>query len=133
MQEELAQGMVAEGWRIDLCTASRKSPLDLSAYQLLVIGTPGYNRGVARPISAYLDRLGELRGMPVMIVVSGFNYTEGATRALHERIEQAHGQVVEELDLWTARPNRTRDGTTDPAEIMRRAGTRLARALPAAA
>jgi menaquinone-dependent protoporphyrinogen IX oxidase len=131
MQEALAEGMQAQGWRVDLSPASRLSPVDITPYQLVVIGTPCYNRGVARPIETYLKRLGSDGSRPVVIVVTGFNYTERATKKLRERIEQAHGTVGDEIELWTARPNRMRDGAADSAEIMRRSGARLGRAVAA--
>jgi hypothetical protein len=133
LQEALADGMQRAGWRVDLSTASERSPVDLGAYQLLILGSPCYYGGPAHPISAYLDRLGDLRGLPVVIVVSGFDTTDAAVATLHQRVEQAHGTVLDEIELWTARPNRERDGTTDPVEIMRRAGARLARVLQATA
>jgi menaquinone-dependent protoporphyrinogen IX oxidase len=133
MQEAFADGMQAQGWQVDLSTASLRSPVDLSGYQLLVLGTPCYNRGLSRPIAAYMNRVGDLAGVPVVIVVSGFNYTERATKTLRDRVHEAQGKVVDEIELWTARPNVARDGTTEPAEIMRRAGARLGRTAAAAA
>jgi hypothetical protein len=125
LQEQLASGMQATGWRVDLSTASRLSPVDLSSYQLLVLGTPCYNRGPAMPVAKYLERVGDLREMPVVIVVSGFNYTERATAELRARVQRAHGRVVDEIELWSKRSNGPRYGTSDPSEIMRRAGARL--------
>jgi len=133
MQEAFANGLQAEGWQVDLSTASRLSPVEMSSYQLLVLGSPCYNRGLARPISAYLARLGDLQGMPVVNVVTGFNYTERAAQLLRTRVQHAHGRVLDEIELWTGRPNVARDGATQPEAIMRLAGARLARALTAAA
>ncbi len=133
MQEAFADGLQAQGWQVALSTASRFSPVDLSGYELLVLGTPCYNRGMARPISSYLSRVGELPGMPVVIVVTGFNYTERAVTALRDRVYDAHGTVVDEIELWTGRPNVVRDGATESAEIMRREGSRLGNALRTAA
>ena len=81
---------------------------------------------MARPIDNYLDRLGDLNGTPVVIVVTGFNYTERATKHLRDRVTQAHGTVADEIELWTARPNAARHGTTEPAQIMLQAGARIA-------
>jgi hypothetical protein len=133
MGEAFAAGLTAERWQVDVSPASELSPVDLHGYQLLLLGSPCYNRGLARPIEAYLDRLGDLQDMPVGLVVTGFNFTERAMVRLRARIQQQHGRVVDEIELWTARPNRERDGTTEAEEIMRRAGARLARTLEAAA
>jgi len=126
-------GLQSEGWRVDLSTASQLSPVALSGYQLLVIGSPCYNRGLARPVTAYLDRVQDLDGMPAVIVVTGFNYTDRAIAMLRELVQEKRGTVLDTIELWTARPNPQRDGTTEPEEIMRRAGARLARIDRAAA
>ncbi len=133
LQEALAAGMQAHGWQVDLSTASCHSPVDLFAYDALVLGSPSYYDGLARPIRDYLDRLGDLEGLPVTLVVSGFGSTGHAMRALRDAVEQANGTVVDEIEIWTKRSNRARDGTTDPREIMRRAGARLTGATRAAA
>jgi hypothetical protein len=133
LQEALATGLQAQGWQADVSTASRVTPTDLSGYQLLVLGAPCYNREPARPILAYLNRLGDLRGIPVVIVVTGFNRTDRAMQILRDRVRQAHGQVLDEVELWTARRNVVREGTSDPTGIMRRIGGRVARRVRAAA
>jgi hypothetical protein len=133
LQEAFAEGMSVEGWQVDLSTASSSSPSDLSKYQLLVLGSPCYYDGLARPIRAYFARIKNLRGTPVVTVVSGFGNTAGAAKALRELVRQAHGEVVDEIELWTKRPNLPRYGTTDPVEIMRTAGARIGRRSSAAA
>jgi hypothetical protein len=133
LQEAFASAMAAQGWQVDLVTASRAALTDLSGYQLLVLGAPCYNRRPPRPILTYLDRLPDLRNLPVVIVVSGFNRTDGAMRILDQRVRQAHGNVLDEIEIWTARPNVPRDGTSDPMEIMRRAGARAASRIDTAA
>jgi hypothetical protein len=109
-----------------MTTASRATPTDLSAYGLLVLGAPSYNWQPARPTLAYLGRLGDLKGMPVALVISGGGMTDRALKILSDRVAQAHGRIVEALEIWTARPNAERHGLADPREIMRRAGARLA-------
>ncbi len=127
MQEAVAAGIQAEGWRGDLVTASRAAPKDLSPYQLLILGAPCYNRNPARPILNYLARVGSLRGIPVVIVVSGFNRTEEAMRILHDHVAALDGRILDEIEIWTSRPNPVHNGTRTPEEIMRHAGIRAAR------
>ena len=122
----LAEGLQSQGWRVDMTTASRATPTDLSAYDLLVLGAPSYNWQPARPTLAYLDRLGDLKGMPVALVISGGGMTDRAAKILAERVTGAHGRLVQTIEIWTTRPNAERHGLSDPQEIMRRAGARLA-------
>lgn len=126
VQRALAQGLQSRGWRVDMTTASRAAPRDVSAYDLLILGAPSYNWLPARPVLAYLRRLGDLKGLPVALVISGGGMTDRARTMLRDRVGQAHGRVLEAIELWTARSNVERHGLSDPQEIMRGAGARLA-------
>ncbi len=129
LQRALAEGLQSQGWAIDMTTASRATPRDLSAYDLLVLGAPSYNWQPARPTLSYLDRLGDLNGMPVAVVVSGGGMTDRAAKILSERVTRARGRLVEALEVWSTRSNVEHSGLSDPQEIMRRAGARLAQSL----
>jgi len=118
------EGLLSQGWGIDMTTASPKTPTNLAPYRLLVLGCPSYNWRPAAPILAYLDRLGDLHGMSVVLVVSGGGLTADAMRVLRARIDAMNGHVIEAIELWTHRPNAKRYGTTQPTAIMRAAGAR---------
>lgn len=48
MQRAFAEGLQAQGWRVDLTTASRHTPTDLSPYDMIVLGAQaitGVRRG----------------------------------------------------------------------------------------
>jgi hypothetical protein len=126
VQRALAEGLQSHGWRVDMTTASATAPTDLSAYDLLVLGAPSYNWQPARPVLSYLGRIGDLKGLPVGLVITGGGMTDRAQNILRDRVAQAHGRIVEAIELWTARSNAERYGSSDPREIMRRAGARLA-------
>ena len=125
VQRAFAEGLQSQGWQVDVTTASRATPTDLSRYDLLVLGAQSYNWCPARPVVDYLDRLGDLKGKPVVIVVSGGGMTERAIRVLRERVVKAHGAVVDAIEIWTSRPNEERHGLSDPRAILFRAGARL--------
>jgi len=127
LQPKLAEALVERGWRVDMTTASLAAPPDIEAYDLIVLGAPTYNWIPARPIAAYVRRLHDLRGKNVVLIVSGGGMTERAMNQLRAQVEAAHGHVVEALELWTARPNFSRFGTTEPAGIMQKLGEDLAR------
>jgi hypothetical protein len=117
-----AEGLQAQGWQVDITTASRQTSTDLSGYDLLVLGAQAYNWCPARPVVDYVDRVGELRGKPVVVIVSGGGMTERAMRVLQTRIVKAGGVVVDAIEIWTSRSNVERHRLTDPVAIMRRAG-----------
>jgi hypothetical protein len=71
--------------------------------------------------------------MPVVLIVTGFNATERATQELRERVRERHGTVVDAIELWTARSVVPRDGTSEPFEIVRRSGDRIASTVRTAA
>lgn len=129
VQRALAQGLRSQGWRVDLTTASRATPTDTSGYDLLVLGAPSYNWQPARPVLAYLRRLGDLKGLPVALVISGGGMTDRARATLSDSVTHAHGRILEAIELWTARPNVGQHGSSDPQEIMHDAGARLALAV----
>jgi len=125
LQTALADSLITQGWSVDITTASRETPKDVSGYDLLVIGSPSYDWIPARPVVSFLRRARHLDGKPVLIVVSGGGMTERTAKILHRRVERAHGTVLGALELWTKRPNAERHGSTDPLEIMRREGSAL--------
>ena len=50
-----AEGLVSNGWRVELTTASAQAPTDLSSYDLLALGGPTYWFAPARPVRRYLS------------------------------------------------------------------------------
>jgi hypothetical protein len=125
IQHALADGLQSQGWQVDMTTASKAAPTDLSRYGLLILGVPSYNWKPARPILDYLNRVGDLGGKPVALVVSGGGMTERCMRILRQRIVKAHGRIVQATEVWTSRPMAELYGLSDPREIMRQAGACL--------
>lgn len=126
LQGAFADALQANGWQVDLATASRQAPADVSPYDLLVLGAQTYNWCPARSIVDYIERVGELKGKPVVLIVSGWGMTERAMRTLQARVVRAGGFIADAIEVWTSRPNEERHGIADPEVVMRRAGTRLA-------
>jgi hypothetical protein len=126
VQRAFAEGLQAQGWQVDITTASRQTLTDLSRYDLLVLGAQAYNWCPARPVVDYVDRVRDLKGKRVVVIVSGGGMTERAMRVLQLCIVKAGGVIVDAIEIWTSRSNLERHGLTDPVAIMRRAGTRVA-------
>jgi flavorubredoxin len=98
-------GLAAAGWRVEITTASRVAPGDVSGYDLLVVGSPTYWWQPARPVTDYLDRLGNLDSKPTVVLVTGSGQGERSTRLLGDKIRDAGGRVFETLTLYAWRPN----------------------------
>jgi hypothetical protein len=113
-----AEGLAANGWRVDLTTASRQAPTDLSGYDLLVLGTPTYDWAPSSRILRYLKSLGDLQGQRTVLIVSAMRMTGQSLPALERRACQANGEVIQSLPLW-ASSNERMYGIADPEEIMR--------------
>jgi len=113
-----AEGLAANGWRVDITTASRRAPTDLSGYDLLVLGTPTYDWAPSRRLTAYLRGLGDLQGKRTVLVVSAMRMTDQAVRALEQQVRAAHGEVVASHPVW-ANGNVRLYGIEAPEEFMR--------------
>ena len=110
--EAFSEGLVSNGWRVEVATASKEAPTDLSGYDLLVLSAPTYDWVPAKPIQRYLERLGDL--------VSAAGTTTLSLPKMEDLVREANGDLVASYALWTMVPNRTAYGIDDPEEIMRR-------------
>jgi hypothetical protein len=129
LQTKLAQRLAETGLRVDLTTASTKAPSDIAGYDLIVFGAPAYNWIPAWPVTAYIRRLRNLHGKQIVLIVSGGGMTAQAMERLREEIEAAHGRLIDELEVWVARPNPPRFGATEPDAIISGLAADLARRL----
>jgi flavorubredoxin len=123
-----AEGLVSNGWRVEMVTASPEAPTDLSGYDLLVVGGPTYFWTPVRPIQAYVSRLGDLAGKPTVVFVTGFGSTDRSTSIMEELVREANGKLVKSLSFFKLRPN----DETDPrpnrevaVEMATRAGREI--------
>jgi hypothetical protein len=114
-----AEGLAANGWRVDLTTASHQAPTDLSGYDLLVLGTPTYDWAPSDRIKRYLADLGNLNGRPTVLIVSAMRMTGQSLPTMEKLVRQANGGVTKSLSLWTS-GNERMYGIGEPQEIMRR-------------
>jgi len=119
------RGLVSSGWRCDVTTASREAPADLRGYDLLVLGAPTYAFKPARPITQYLERIGDLGGLPTVLLVTGAGTTARAASVLADTVAEANGATIEVLELWQAAPNEEIHGISDAMEIAERAGASI--------
>jgi hypothetical protein len=120
-----AEGLVSNGWRVEITAASSEAPTDLSGYDLLVLGAPTYDWLPAKPIQAYAKGLGDVSGKPAVTIISGAGYTELSQPAMERLVREAGGRLVESLAVWSMRPNEDLYGTNDAMEAMRQAAQEI--------
>jgi hypothetical protein len=121
-----SEGLVSNGWRVEITTASKEAPTDLSGYDLLVLSAPTYDWEPAKPIQRYLERLGDLGGQLTAVIVSAAGTTSLSLPMMEDQVREANGDLVASYALWTLVPNRVTYGIDDPEEIM----SREAKAIP---
>jgi NAD(P)H-dependent FMN reductase len=120
-----ADGMISNDWHVDLTTASWASTGDVSSYDLIVLAAPVYNWRAAKPLLTHVGRMTGMNGKSTVIVLAGGGMTDRALADLRDRVVSKGATTIDALEIWTERPNTPRYGTSDPDEIMRRAGAHL--------
>jgi hypothetical protein len=118
--QAFSEGLGSNGWRVEVATASKEAPTDLSDYDLLVLSAPTYDWVPARPIQRYVQQLGDLRGKRTVVIISGAGTTSLSLPMMEDLVRGANGDLVASYALWTLVPNRLVYGTDDAQEIMRR-------------
>lgn len=124
IQRAFADGLQRQGWCVEITTASHTAPVDLSSYNLLVLGVPVYNMAPARPAVSYVARL-RAAGLPVAILLSGGGLTKRAMGLLRRQVDRAGLRTVLAAEIWTNRTN-GRYGSGTPVEVARQLGERCA-------
>lgn len=114
-----ADGLVSNGWRVEITTVSLHAPTDISSYQLLVLAWPTYWFSPSRPIRRYLKRMGDLEGKRTVIICTAAGAPAGSCERMKRLVHAANGNVVKSLTLFTMRPN---EENGDPVEIAARGG-----------
>ena len=116
-----ADGLVENGWRVEITTASSEAPTDLSDYSLLVLGSPVYGGNPSPSIKRHLERIGDLQGIDtVILVTSGGNST--ADETMQQDVEEYNGTVTTVVEVFTQEPN---EGNGNAMDIAKQAGREI--------
>jgi hypothetical protein len=105
---DFADGLASAGWRVEITTASPEAPSDLSNYSLLVVAFPIYGDAPGTAAIRYVDRLGSLQGIHVVIID-----VPASENIMRQKVEAKNGTVVATL---------VADGRTN----IRQAGSQIA-------
>ena len=112
-----ADGLVENDWRVEVTTASSQAPTDLSAYSLLVLGSPVYADSPSATIKRHVERIGGLSGMSTVLLVTSGGSDGGAEASMQQTVEENGGTVVEVVSLFTSS-----SAESDPLELAEQAG-----------
>jgi flavorubredoxin len=119
--QAFSDGLVSNGWRVEVTTASKEAPTNLSTYDLLVLSAPTYDWEPAKTIQRYLERLGDLEGQSTVVIVSAAGKSTRSLPFMEDLVREANGNLVASYTLWTLVPNRVAHGI-DNAEVIMRQG-----------
>jgi len=120
--EALADGLVESDWRVEITTASSQAPTDLSGYSLLVLGSPVYGGNPSETIKRHLERIGDLEGIPIVLLVTSAGSDGGAEATMQQTVEDHNGMILQVISLYDTAPN---EGGMDPLDLAEQAGRDL--------
>lgn len=118
----LAHGLVENGWRVEITTASSQAPTDLSKYSLLVLGSPVYADSPSPTIKRHVERIGDLKSISTVLLVTSGGSEGGAESSMQQNVEEHNGKVELVLSLFNSAPN---EGDGDPLEIAKQTGRNI--------
>ncbi len=93
------EGLVENGWRVEVTTASDQAPTDLSKYSLLVLGSPVYGGSPSASIKRHLERIGDLQEIETVLVITSGGINDGAEASMRQIVEEYNGVVKSVLSL----------------------------------
>lgn len=114
-----ADGLVENGWRVEITTASSQAPTDMSNYSLLVLGSPIYAGGPSPTIKRHINRIGDLQEIDTVIIFTSGGVQESSVMPLKQAVEEHNGTFETFLSLFTGASN---EGDGDPLDIAEQAG-----------
>ncbi|MCL5877604.1 MAG: hypothetical protein M1540_07320 [Candidatus Bathyarchaeota archaeon] len=101
-----AEGLAANGWRIEIVTASPKAPTDISKYSLLVLNWAIYDFNPAPTITNHIHRIGNLNGIDTVIITIGGGLDPfTASNGMNKIVQEANGTVVQSLTMFRSQRN----------------------------
>jgi len=96
-----ADQLAANGWCVNITTASSQAPSDLSIYDMLVLSWPIYDFGPGPTIANYVKRINDLHGIETIIVTTGGGIDPfNAQAAMCTIVQDASGSIKEALTIF---------------------------------
>jgi hypothetical protein len=118
-----ADGLVSNGWRVEIATSSIEAPTNLSKYSLLVVSSNTYAFSPDSPTTRQLERLGNLNGIQTVLLTLGAGSAQESQKALERMIQASNGTILQSLVLYSMAPN---EGGRSATEIAQQAAKEIA-------
>jgi hypothetical protein len=111
-----ADGLVSNGWRVEIATSSIEAPTNLSKYSLLVISSNTYAFIPDAPTTRQLERIGNLNGIQTVLLTLGAGSAQESQKALEAKIQNSNGTILQSLVLYSMAPNQGDRTATEIAQ-----------------
>lgn len=92
------EGLEENDWNIDITTISSETPVDLSSYDLFVIGSYTAGGEPSKFFLDYFERLGDLNNTDVAIVMTS-GASEDSLTFVEDMINNANGTIIKSIIL----------------------------------
>lgn len=116
-----AQGLVERDWRVTRSTTSAAAPTDTAGFDLLVLGVHTYWWAPDGPTRRYLERAGDLQGLPVVVLLSALGASSRAEARSAAWVTRHGGRVLEVRPFFVLRPNDEADPRPNRVVALERA------------
>jgi len=117
-----ADGLVSNGWRVEITTPSSEAPTDISGYDLLVLGSPVYGFSLTQTIERHLERIGDLKKIETIAVLTAAGAPGESASTMENAILDSNGTVKEVITLFGMAPN---EGDANPVDLAEQAGKEI--------
>jgi flavorubredoxin len=117
-----ADGLVSNGWRVEITTPSSEAPTDISGYDLLVLGSPVYGFSLTQTIERHLERIGDLKKIETVAVLTAAGAPGESASTMENAILDSNGTVKEVIVLFGMAPN---EGDANPVDLAEQAGKEI--------
>jgi hypothetical protein len=111
-----ADGLVSNGWRVEIATSSIEAPTNLSKYSLLVISSNTYAFTPDSPTTRQLERIGNLNRIQTVLLTLGAGSAQESQKALETTIQTSNGTILQSLILYSMAPNQGDRTATEIAQ-----------------
>ncbi len=93
---KITQGLVNQGWRVEVTTSSSQTSINITRYNLVVFVSPVYGSNPHPTMVSYLKRV-DLADLPVVLLLTSIGKQPLAMELFRNATVAAHGRVVDEV------------------------------------
>jgi len=116
------EGLVSNGWRVEIATPSAQAPSEPSEYDLLVFCFSTYGWEPDSPTMRQIERMGDLEGVDLVLVGLAAGDAMGSKAKVAEVVLSANGNIISEIALNSIAPN---EGNKSATELAEQAGREI--------